>query len=227
MNNFHYARYLLQSIYDITTSKDNFEELGLQAFRLIGNKRWRTYRYISTPEDNTIELPCNFIELEAITTQPEDWNYTTNIHNYGDINSHIAEQYTESLKHDTHMLYEPGRLVRYERAGDKLYFKEKYGPICIVYRGEVVDDEGLPEITDAEAMAIAAWVGYVLRQKEFFKLNDKSSYEKAQLIKRDWDLRCTQARIPEHISQNEFDEILDAKTSWNRKVFNKSFKPVH
>jgi hypothetical protein len=25
---------------------------------------------------------------------------------------------------------------------------------------------------------------------------------------------------------NEMNEILDAKTSWNRKIYNKSYKPI-
>lgn len=41
-----------------------------------------------------------------------------------------------------------------------------------------------------------------------------------------WYKLCDAARVPEHISQNEMNKILDAKTSWNRKIFNKSYKPV-
>jgi hypothetical protein len=29
------------------------------------------------------------------------------------------------------------------------------------------------------------------------------------------------------MSQNEWDEVLDAKTSWNRKQYNKSLKIYH
>ena len=45
-------------------------------------------------------------------------------------------------------------------------------------------------------------------------------------LKRDWASLCDAARIPYHISQNEMNEILDAKTSWNRKVYGKSLKPL-
>ena len=37
---------------------------------------------------------------------------------------------------------------------------------------------------------------------------------------------CSQARIPEYLNQNEMDEILNAKSSWDRKSYNKTFKPI-
>jgi hypothetical protein len=37
---------------------------------------------------------------------------------------------------------------------------------------------------------------------------------------------CDQARVPEEITQNEANDILDAKSSWNRKHYNKSLKPI-
>ena len=46
----------------------------------------------------------------------------------------------------------------------------------------------------------------------------------AQILKSRWDIQCDQARIDHYMSQNEWDEVLDAKTSWNRKQFGKSIK---
>jgi len=46
------------------------------------------------------------------------------------------------------------------------------------------------------------------------------------MLKQDWIIKCDQAKTPEYINQNQMDEILDAKTSWNRKQFNKSLKPI-
>jgi hypothetical protein len=47
----------------------------------------------------------------------------------------------------------------------------------------------------------------------------------AQIVKEDWLRGCNAARVPEHMSQNDMNAILDAKTSWNRKSYGKSFKP--
>lgn len=39
-------------------------------------------------------------------------------------------------------------------------------------------------------------------------------------------MKCTQARVPEYINQNEMDQILNASTSWDRKRYGRSFKSV-
>jgi hypothetical protein len=48
----------------------------------------------------------------------------------------------------------------------------------------------------------------------------------AMLDKQLWDKACSAARVPMSVSQNEMNEILDANTSWNRKMYAKSFKPI-
>jgi DNA-binding TFAR19-related protein (PDSD5 family) len=48
----------------------------------------------------------------------------------------------------------------------------------------------------------------------------------AQILEQKWKSLCSQARIPEYINQNEMDEILNVGSSWDRKRFGKSYKPV-
>jgi hypothetical protein len=48
--------------------------------------------------------------------------------------------------------------------------------------------------------------------------------QKMQLLQLQWQKYCDAARV-NYINQNKMNEILDAKSSWNRKIFNKSFKP--
>jgi hypothetical protein len=43
-NNFHYAMSLANTLYDLDLIPEDFEEIGLVAFNLIGNKRMRLYR---------------------------------------------------------------------------------------------------------------------------------------------------------------------------------------
>ena len=39
-----------------------------------------------------------------------------------------------------------------------------------------------------------------------------------------WKLHCDQARTDHDWTQNDYDEILDAQTNWDRKIHNVSFK---
>ena len=46
------------------------------------------------------------------------------------------------------------------------------------------------------------------------------------MLEAKWNRLCDAARVPEYLNQNEMNEILDAKHSWDRKIFNKSYKPI-
>ncbi len=226
MNDFHYALSLMETLYDISLEEDQFEEIALVAWGLIGNKRTRLYRYSVCVDSCSegIELPCNCDILEAVTTSFEEWNHTTHDTPNGDINSAFVESYIEHRKNFRNPLYMSGKLVHYERVGDKLYFDRPYGKINILYKGLEVDDEGLPQITDKEATAIATYCAYVVKFKEGLKTNNGNIVQMATALKNMWNLQCDQARSDHYMSQNEWDEVLDAKTSWNRKQFAKSLK---
>lgn len=223
---FHHAMSLAEDMYGVTMQEDRFEELADKAWVLIGNKRTRIYRYstcVSNCEEG-VQLPCNVDEIEAVTTDFEEWNYTTNDTPNGDLNSAVVESYIESRKAFRDPLYAPGKFIRYERVGDMLYFDRPHGKINILYRGEILDDDGFPQITDKEAMAIAAFCAYYEKQKEAFRTNNKDILQFANVLKQEWAIRCDQARVGTYLSQNEWDKVLDAKTSWNRKIHGKSLK---
>jgi len=46
-------------------------------------------------------------------------------------------------------------LLKYYRVGNKLYFDNYVHHVNILYRGVESDEDGLPELTDKEAIAIA------------------------------------------------------------------------
>jgi hypothetical protein len=50
--------------------------------------------------------------------------------------------------------------------------------------------------------------------------------ELAMYMEQTWKRLCTRARVPEYLNQNQMDEILNVASSWDRKRFGKSFKPI-
>lgn len=228
LNNFHYAMTLMEQLYGITIQEDQFEEIALVAWNLIGNKRYKLYRYSTCAQECTteVQLPCNCDYIEAVTTSWEDWESTSNLYPNGDINSAHVEEYIESRKQFKNPLYQRGKFVKYERVGDTLYLSEPYGQINILYKGVVLDDDGLPELTDKEANAIATYCAYVTKFKEGLMTNNSNIISVANLLKQQWNVQCDQARVSSYIDQNQMDEILNAKSSWGRKMLNKSYKPV-
>lgn len=224
----HYANYLANELYGIEISEDKFEELALIAYSHIGNKNCRTYRYFGfvDPKTLSLELPCNFTVLISVTGALEDWEHVTNKHWNGDPDSFYIEQYIEHSKLFMDPLYQPGKFLKFEQIGNTLYFDKPYGLVGVLYKGEVLDENGLPDVTEKEANAIAAYIAYTQKYKESIITMNQNVAQVAQMLKQDWATKCSQASTPMHINQNEMDQILDAKTNWNRKQFRKTYKPI-
>lgn len=226
-NDFHTALFQANLLYGIEMNNDTFEEIGLIAHGIIGNKNMKLY-HVTLEIDKTslsVQLPCNCEQIVSVTYLFEDWNYTSNKENFGDTVSGWIEHYTEHQKMFTDPLYTHGKYAEYEQVGNTLYFKHP-GKVHILYRGEELDDDGLPYINDKEVNAIAAYIAYIAKYKEGLKLANKGFLEMANMLKADWVRLADEARTPEYINQNDLNEILEVKTSWNRKTFNKSFKPI-
>ena len=113
-NDFHYALSLMETMYGITMSEDQFEEIALIGWGLIGNKRVKLYRFSTCVNDcaKGIQLPCNCSEIESVNTNFEEWSYSTNDTPNGDINSAFVESYIEDRKAFRDPLYASGKFIR-------------------------------------------------------------------------------------------------------------------
>lgn len=228
-NEFGQAMYQAQLLYGIEfTDPSEFEEIALNAWSIIGNKNIKLYRWFGDvdKETLTIDLPCNCDIIESVTRFGEDWNYTSNIYNNGDIASHYTEEYIEHRKGKMHPLYSHGHYIHFNRVKDKLYFDKPYCGVQILYKGIEVDDNGLPYLNDKEVMAIATYVAWIQKYKEGLQTNNPQIMQIAQQLEQRWRQQCDAARCPEELSQNDMDEIADAKSSWDRKVYGKSYFPL-
>ena len=213
-------------MYGIELEDETVEELGLLAWGLIGNKNTKLYRYSTyiNPKDNSITLPCNAIDqsgnscVELVTSQYEDWARVTDKHELGDHNSAFVEQSIESEKYYESPYYLPGKVLKYEQVGDKLYFTHNYGKVNILYKGIIADEEGLPQLSDKEATAIATYLAYVTKFKEGLVTNNANTLQIANALKAQWLQQCDQARVT-YLSQNDMDAIGDVASSWDRKRY--------
>ena len=156
----------------------------------------------------------------------EDWNYTSNVKNFGDFNSLNIEHYIEKSKHSIDPLYLSGKLVKYRREGNYIYVTENVELVCVVYHSEQLDEDDLPLINDKEAIAIADYIAYTVKYKEALRSNNSTVFQIAQTIKSQWLLHCDAARVPEYVSQNEMNDLLEITSSHNRKVHGRSYKPT-
>lgn len=228
MTNFHYISVLLDMIYGIEMEDEDVEELGLLAWNLIGNKNTRLYRYSCDLDcNNSITLPCNALEgkIEAVTSSYEDWERVTNKHDFGNLNSAFVENSIEHEKFYPNPFYIPGKLLKYEQVGDKLIFPFNYGRVNILYKGILMDEDGLPELTDKEANAIATYIAYIKKFKEGLITNNSNIIQQSSVLKAEWLKQCDQARVT-YLNQNDMNNILDVKNSFDRAWYGKSYKPI-
>lgn len=219
--------------YGIELEDSDMEEYGLMAWDYIGNKNRKLYRYCTEidPLDNSVTLPCNALDLngdscvELVTASWEDWSSVTNTTNNGDLSTAYTEHFIEGSKYFEGPYYMSGKVLHYEKVGDKLYFTHNYGKVNILYKGILSDEDGLPEISDKEAMAIATYIAYILKFKEALRTNNGDTLKMSQILYQQWAKQCDQAKI-KYISQSDMDAILEVGSSWDRKRFGFGYKPL-
>ena len=233
MNRFSFNTAYSQAreLYGVELNPDEFETLGIIAWDRIGNKEYKLYKYQVTPSTNElnewyVDLPCNVDIIEAVTADYEDYQKTSNQFLEGNNQNGWIEGYSESRKYNTNHLYPSGKYIKYIREGNRLKLADKFNVVNILYKGFIADEEGLPFLNSKELDAVAAFCAYATLYKEALKTKDSATMQFAQLLEQKWKSFCTQARVPEYINQNEMDEILNVSTSWDRKRFGKSYKPI-
>lgn len=227
LSNIKAAYGLCDSLYGVTPDENNFEDLVLTAWNKIGTKHTRLYKYEGSVKDGVLELPCNIEDvdlIESVHIPMPDAQVTSNSTNFPWQNIWI-ESYIDRFPKSSDPYFHPGKLIKYDKGENELYFTHNYPRVMIIYHGILADDEdGLPLVNDKELTAIATFVAYASLYREGIKKRDANIIKVAQTVKEDWLRACNAARIPDHLSQNDMNAILDAKTSWNRKAYNLSFK---
>ena len=228
---FHTAYTQARELYGLELNPDEFESIGLTAWGKIGNKKYRLYKYQVVPTKSElneyyVDLPCNVDCIEAVTTNYEDYQKTTPTTLAGNNQNGWIEGYVETRKYNTGKLYVSGKFIKYREENNKIILSDSFQVVNILYKGYVVDDDGLPYLSEKEVDAIAVFCTYTDMFKKALLTRDGASMQLAQILEQKWLKLCTQARVPDYINQNEMDEILNVATSWDRKRFGKSFKPI-
>lgn len=218
---------LCDTLYGVIPNENTFEDLAMEAWSRIGTKHTRLYKFIGDVKDGELKLPCNVDYIESVHAPFPDAQVRSNTSNYGWSDNIWIEGFIDMLKMNSSPYWSKGKLLKYDEGNGVLYFSKNYPKVKVIYHGILADeDTGLPMVNDKELRAIAAFVAYSSLYREGIKKRDGNIIKLAQTVKEDWLRFCNAARIPEKLSQNDMDAILDASTSWNRKKYGVSFKPI-
>ena len=219
---------LVETLYGITPNESNFEDIVMNGWSYINNKHTRLYRYVADADkDGVLDLPCNVDVIESVHIPMPDAKMTSNKTVFNEINTLFTEGYIDAWKRLEDPYWTRGKLVKYDEGNNQLFFARPYKNIMVVYHGIIADEEtGLPLVTDKEIKALAAYVAYASLYREGIQKRNPDIIQFAQTIYADWLKLYNAARIPEHLSQNEMDSILDVKTRWDIKQYGRSYKPT-
>lgn len=222
---FYSALAHLKDFYGVSMTEDQFENVAFHAWRHIGNKDYRIFKYECSIVDNKIDLPCNADIIEGVFSSGLDYTMKDNVsrENYSNLST---EGYIESRKVVTEDLYHFGKLIDYRQVDNTLYFTVNSIPVTVLYKGVVTDEEGLPSINFKEKDAIAKYCAFVEMQRKGFLTRDKATFELAQYMGAQWKFAVEDARTPIYLNQNDMDNILNVQSSWDRKRFGLSYKPI-
>lgn len=220
-----------RELYGLELNPDEFESIGLIAWTKIGNKVCKLYKYQVLPDDSIngeyyVDLPCNVDEIEAVTADYEDYQKTTPTTLAGNNQNGWIEGYIETRRFNTGTLNTSGKFIKYRQEDNRIYLSDRFNVVNILYKGYVVDDDGLPILNEKELDAIAGFCAFVNTRKKAIMTKDQGTWNAMLYLEQNWKLLCTQARVPDYINQNDMDEILNVSASWDRKRFGKSFKAI-
>ena len=229
---FYTALSQLSEIYGLELDEDTFETYGLSAYNKIGNKDYRMYRTRLYPQSDPdggwyVEKPCNLDSIEAITLDYESAQGTHTMDVNAGARFQNIEQNIENTQSHTSDFYMPGKLVKYKELADKIFFNSHYPAVNLLYKGQYLDEDGLPYLNDKELDAIVAYCAYAEDLKKARLTKDTNTYQMAQMEYQLWQKACSNARTPIELSQNQMNEILDVMTSWDRHSYGvSSSKPI-
>lgn len=216
-----------KDLYGVDPDPDDFEDVVLAGWEMIANKHTRLYRFIGDTVNQELQLPCNVVDIESVHIPFPDAQMTSNTTDLIDTESVFIERYIDLWNHNHSPFYSKGKLLKYKEGDGVLYFDKDYKHVMVVYHGIIADEDGLPLINDKEEKALAAFVAWKEIYKEGLKTRNRNILAiAADIERREWLPKCNAARVSEHLTQNDMNDILDARFRCERKQYGKSLKPL-
>lgn len=234
----------LKTKYGLTLDEYDYLDIAVDALRDI--RHFGTTSYIGMSrvgEDGKIDIPCFADSIDAVTTRKmakkafsdrvpiklynerfdadDFYSFTTNITAQG-IGTYKSSIYTDipglAYRRD------PG-YIDYTLEGRHIFVdKSKEGQsIGIAFTGFSVDIEGFSLITRKQANALAAISAKYIALRGAARGN-KGLIGLLELYTAEAGRLKQAASIAETISDNEIDDLLNAKTTFNRKAVNRPTK---
>jgi len=228
----------LKTKYGLHVDEYDYLDMSVDILRDIRNYGTAEYyAVVNADKEGNFKVPCNLTTIDAITATKQGLKqFKDRIeykveNSYADDSYYTAKKISEYLEYDS---FRPGLTRGNEKDGyisyhvkdnDIVMLGEYYAnkSAVIAFTGISVDTEGYPMINRKQANALAANAGKFYILKNALHGNSKIAplleffiKEAARLIQG--------ASIPENITDNELETLMDAKVTFNRKTFGRPTK---
>ena len=232
----------LQDRFNISYGVDDFVEKAYYIWRSIGNIATETkVAAVFVSEDLVVTLPqdCEFVRSLTTTDFEDSINFGGSFGDY----SFSPKGRAPEVKPDPNVtsIESNVRASISTVAGERLSYETYPGYLKLaspmmagksaqlVYSSMTTDTDGLPLLNDLEVEAIV--VTLALRESELslfragagFNAKTGAVAPLVTYLKTESDRLLCAAKSDEKISDDGLDQLLDIKTSWDRKVFHSRF----
>lgn len=205
---------------------DEFYEFS--AYALLTVKPFKkTTKLVCTPDENGLcELMLDVAHIKAVSADTyvfHNWNTAQTL--WGDNQQVSTDEFGNTkLDYSTPNDRVYGEYLDFEvvsKSSIRVSKSFEGQEIFVLCAAPILDEDGNPMMTLKQIKALAYQVAVLYAEKQSFMggtsldvnyLSQKASRATAQ------------ARVPDYISDNEWNEIMDVRTSWDRKKYNKDFK---
>lgn len=226
---------VLKTKYSMHIDEFDYLDIAVDALRNIQHFGTTEYvSYVTANKDGKAALPCIMDSIDAVTTEHMGKKaFSTRVEHDVDGILDTDTYYTmEGIMSNLGRAFRPGLgglsgegYISYQLAGkyiivDKSHVGKK---IAIAFTGIATDLEGFPLITRKQSNALAATTARVLAVRGANK-GDKGLASMVEYYTGESGRLTQAASIPESITDNEINEILNCKTSFNRKSINRPSK---
>ena len=229
---FLHSKAVMDQLYPLDMMEDDFIEKAYMSWRGIQTIHTRKHVFIGEVDvNNNLELPENVEFIRSV-------NYPFNIYLnslssfYIYINGSrllttddISEW--ESYNIDSSIEARRGDYITYELLEDGLItFPQgdlRGSKIAVLYDGLIVDENCDPKLLYKEMIGIAHGVAYMKLRFNAYA-NIVGADKLLSLAKQESSLALVAATIPEYITDNEWNDVMNTKMRWDRKAYNSNYK---
>ena len=215
---------MMDDLFGIRIKEPNFDEWAGLAIQKIGLNLNLARAEVYANENGIIKLPSSIFSIDAVTTNPTLFNSWDSAElTFPRV---ITTDYIGSISYDYSQSdeYSQGVYLDFEVI-DRLTIKTDAmvgnKVIYVLYTTVVDNSDGEWLFNYKQVEAIAYYCAFLFKQRSQFQnvLGKDLDYWKMEANR-----KVLAAKVPNIVTENQWDKVLDSKTSMGRKSYNDDYK---